>query len=213
MSFGRLFFPMRELLPILERQALLLSSSTELLSSMLETPDQARWKQLYSEIRSNEHKGDAMLTEFREQSARLPLGAGARRELTTISMALEDCLDVVKDAANALPIYKPAKIDSQLLDLSRIILEEARALGDIFPLLSDLRKSASAIVLLADRVKELEHDADEAYEEYIGHIFEQEPDLREMTKYKNLAELYEKATDSEKHVADCVRILLMRYVR
>ena len=128
-------------------------------------------------------------------------------------MALEDCLDVVKDAANALPIYKPAKIDSQLLDLSRIILEEARALGDIFPLLSDLRKSASAIVLLADRVKELEHDADEAYEEYIGHIFEQETDLREMTKYKNLAELYEKATDSEKHVADCVRILLMRYVR
>lgn len=154
-----------------------------------------------------------MLTEFREQSARLPLGAGARRELTTISMALEDCLDVVKDAANALPIYRPAKIDSQLLDLSRIILEEARALGDIFPLLSDLRKSASAIVLLADRVKELEHDADEAYEEYIGHIFSHEPDLREMTKYKNLAELYEKATDSEKHVADCVRILLMRYVR
>ena len=128
-------------------------------------------------------------------------------------MALEDCLDVVKDAANALPIYKPAKIDTQLQELSRIILEEARALSDIFPLLSDMRKSASAIVLLADRVKELEHDADEAYEEYIGHIFAEEADIREMTKYKNLAELYEKATDSEKHVADCVRILLMRYVR
>ena len=33
-----------------------------------------------------------------------------------------------------------------------------------------------------------------------------------MTKYKNLAELYEKATDAGKHVSDCVRILVMRFV-
>lgn len=211
MIFGRLFFPMRELLPILERQALLLSSSTELLSSMLETPDQARWKQLYSEIRSNEHKGDAMLTEFREEQRTLPLRTGVRRELSTIAMALDDALDVLKDAANALNIYNPAKIDQQLQELTRIILEEAYAIKAIFPLLKDIKKNVSAIVLQADRVTELEHDADEAYEAYVGYIFSQEPDLREMTKYKNLAELYEKATDTEKRVSDCIRILLMRY--
>jgi len=32
-----------------------------------------------------------------------------------------------------------------------------------------------------------------------------------MTKYKNLAELFEKATDSEKRVADNVRTLLLKY--
>lgn len=37
MIFGRLFFPMRELLPILERQASLLTSCTEMLNQMLET--------------------------------------------------------------------------------------------------------------------------------------------------------------------------------
>ena len=49
------------------------------------------------------------------------------------------------------------------------------------------------------------------YEGYIGYIFTKEEDLREMTKYKNLAELFEKATDSAKHVADCVRIMLLGY--
>ena len=127
-------------------------------------------------------------------------------------MALDDVLDVVKDASNALNIYQPAKIDPQLQDLSRIILEEGQALRSIFPLLSDIRKNASAIILLADRVTELEHEADEAYESYIGYIFTQEPDLREMTKYKNLAELYEKATDTEKRVSDCIRILMMHYI-
>jgi uncharacterized protein Yka (UPF0111/DUF47 family) len=58
----------------------------------------------------------------------------------------------------------------------------------------------------------MEHAADDAYEEYIGYIFSKEEDLREMTKYKNLAELFEKATDSEKHVADCVRLMVLRFL-
>ena len=49
------------------------------------------------------------------------------------------------------------------------------------------------------------------FEVFNERVFAEEPDMREMTKYKNLAELYEKATDSGKHVADCARILVMRF--
>lgn len=202
---------MRELVPIFESQAGLLEESSRLLCEMQQTLDPANWRKLFYEIRNNEHKGDAMLTEFREAQRALPLRAGVRRELRTIAMALDDALDVLKDASNAINIYNPAKIDPQLQDLARIIVDEASALRQVFPLLRDVKKNASAIQLQADRVTELEHDADEAYEAYVGYIFSEEPDLREMTKYKNLAELYEKATDSEKHVSDCIRILLMRY--
>ena len=203
---------MRELVPIFERQASLLEGSARLLSEMQQTLDPSRWRQSFYDIRNNEHQGDAMLTEFREALRKLPLGTGVRRELSTIAMALDDALDVVKDASNAVNIYNPAKIDPQLQELTRIIVEEARALRQIFPLLTDLKKNASAILLQADRVTELEHDADEAYEAYVGYIFSEEPDIREMTKYKNLAEILEKATDSQKHVADCVRLMVLRYL-
>ena len=189
MAFAKFFHPMRELLPIFERQAALLSESAQLLCNMQQSLDPAHWKQVFSDIRTNEHRGDAMLTEFREQSAGLVLGVGLRRELTTIAMALDDSLDVIKDASNAVNIYNPAKIDPQLQELARLILEEANALKAIFPLLADIRKNAPAIRLQADRVTELEHDADEAYEAYVGYIFSEEPDFREMTKYKNLAEI------------------------
>ena len=211
MNLARFFYPMRELVPIFESQAGLLEESSRLLCEMQQTLDPANWRKLFYEIRNNEHKGDAMLTEFREAQRALPLRAGVRRELRTIAMALDDALDVLKDASNAINIYNPAKIDPQLQDLARIIVDEASALRQVFPLLRDVKKNAAAIQLQADRVTELEHDADEAYEAYVGYIFSEEPDLREMTKYKNLAELYEKATDSEKHVSDCIRILLMRY--
>ena len=208
----RLFHPTRDLIPILERQSALLCKSAELFCEMQNTLDSESWRNSFKEMRNLEHQGDALLTEFREEIARVALGPGVRRELTTISMAMDDCLDVLKDCSNALNIYKPAKIDEQLKELSRIIVDETKALKQLMPLLAEVKKNATAITLQADRVTELEHDADEAYEAYVGYIFSEEPDMREMTKYKNLAELYEKATDSGKHVADCVRILLMRFV-
>ena len=207
----RVFHPMKDLMPLLERQAALLCQSATLLCQMQETLDAGQWKGLYQEIRSLEHQGDALLTEFREQIAHSLIRMGVRRELTAVAMSMDDCLDVVKDASNAMLIYQPAKVDQQLKELTRLILDEARVLQQLLPLLGDIRGNLSAITLQADRVTEQEHDADEAYESYVGFIFAHEENLREMTKYKNLAELYEKATDSEKHVADCVRILLMRF--
>ena len=212
MKFWRLFHPTQDLIPILERQSALLCKSASQFCEMQNSLDPETWKNYFKEMRNLEHQGDALLTEFREQIARVALGPGVRRELTTISMAMDDCLDVLKDCSNALNIYKPAKIDEQLKELTRINLDEIKAIRQLMPLLSDIKKNATAITLQADRVTELEHDADETYENYVGYIFSQEPDMREMTKYKNLAELYEKATDSGKHVADCVRILLMRFV-
>lgn len=208
-----IFHPTKDLIPILERQAALLCQSAKLFCQMQTTLDKESWKNTFKEMRNLEHQGDALLTEFREEIAQcVSLGPGVRRELTTISMSMDDCLDVLKDCSNALTIYKPTKIDEQLKELARIIVDETTALRQVMPLLSDIKKNATAIGLQADRVTELEHDADEAYENYVGYIFSEEPDLREMTKYKNLAELYEKATDSGKHVADCVRILMMRFV-
>lgn len=213
MFLSRLFHPVKDLMPIFERQANVLYMGSQLLGTMLDTLNEAAWKNTYKEIRNLEHRGDALLNEFRLQIGKALLKPGPRRELTTIAMAMDDSLDVVKDSANALLIYKPAKIDPQLKDLAHLISDQALILKNLLPLLDSIRKNAVALSHQADRVTELEHDADETYENYVGHIFSEEPDFREMTKYKNLAELFEKATDSQKHVADSVRILVMRYNR
>jgi uncharacterized protein Yka (UPF0111/DUF47 family) len=211
-SFRHLFHPKRDLAPIFTRQAAFLCQASEALVKMLSSSDSAEWKRLQREIKTCEIQGDAILTEFREQISERIMGALGRTDLTTIAMSMDDCLDVIKDASKAVLIYSPRKIDPQLLDLANLIYQEAVVLRELLPLLWDIKHSASAISLQCDRVAELEHAADDAYEEYIGYIFTEEQDLREMTKYKNLAELFEKATDSEKHVADCVRLMVLRFL-
>ena len=211
-TLRHLFHPRRDLTPVFTRQADFLCRSSETLARMLSTMDTEQWKRYHREIHTLEVQGDALLTEFREMLSERLMGSLGRTELTQVAMSMDDCLDVIKDASKAVLIYHPKKIDSQLLDLAMIIRSEANALRDLLPLLWDIRNKATAISLQCDRVAELEHAADDAYEEYIGYIFSEEEDFREMTKYKNLAELFEKATDSEKHVADCVRLMVLKFL-
>ena len=207
-----LFHPKRDLTPVFTRQADFLCHCSETLVRMLSTMDVDQWKRYHREIHTLEVQGDALLTEFREMLSERLMGSLGRTELTTVAMSMDDCMDVIKDASKAILIYHPQKIDSQLLDLAMIIRAEANALRDLLPLLWDIKHKATEISLQCDRVAEMEHAADDAYEEYIGYIFSEEENLREMTKYKNLAELFEKATDSEKHVADCVRLMVLKFL-
>ena len=207
----RLFSGRRDLIPILSQQGAYLCQTADALVQMLSVTDPQLWRKYEREIKTCEVQGDALLTDFIEQLSGRVIGAISRLDLQVIAMSMDDCLDVIKDAAKAVLIYHPVKIDAQLQELTQLIKSEAEALRTLLPMLWDIRHKHTAVSLQCDRVAELEHAADDVYEEYVGYIFSNEPDLREMTKYKNLAELFEKATDSEKRVADNVRTLLLKY--
>lgn len=203
--------PKGDLVPIFARQSAYLVQSSTALEKMTVSTDPLEWHRYEKEIKSYEVQGDALLTEFQEQILGRLIGTVNRVELQNVAMSMDDFLDVIKDASKAVLIYHPKKIDSTLQDLSQIIKAEAEAVRTLVPMLWDIKHKFSEIQLQCDRITELEHSADELYEEYVGFIFTNEPDLREMTKYKNLAELFEKATDSGKRIADNVRRMLLKY--
>ena len=211
-TLRHLFQGKRDLNPFFARQADILCQASDTLVRMLSNVDPEQWNLRQREIKTFETQGDALLQEFREQLSERLLGSLSRTDLSTIAMSMDDSLDVIKDAAKAVQIYQPRKIDQQLQDLAQLISGEAHALRELVPMLWHIREKGTAIAHQCDRVTEMEHAADDAYEEYIGYIFTQEEDMREMTKYKNLAEILEKATDTQKHVADCVRQMVLRHL-
>lgn len=201
-----------EYVPILIQQADFISKSSSLLATMFSSSDPELWESYEKEIKSCEVQGDALLNEFHEMLSGGLIMQINKLDLQSVSMAMDDCVDVIKDTAKAVLIYKPEHIDSQLEELSQLAKAQSEALREMFPLLIDIRRNLSAISLCCDRVTELEHAADEAYEEYIGFIFGNVDDVRELIKYKNLAEMLENTTDAHKKISDRVRNLLLNYL-
>lgn len=197
---------------ILAQQSDFISKSTALLVRMLDTSDADDWKRIEREIKSCEVQGDALLTEFHEMLSGRWLIKVNKLDLQAVSMAMDDCIDVIKDTAKAILIYHPERIDPQLKELAQIAKSQSGAIGLLVRQLSDIKKNLSAISTSCERVTELEHTADEAYEDYIGFIFRDVSDVRELIKYKNLSEMLENTTDAHKKISDNVRKLLLNYL-
>ena len=202
----------QEFVPILVQQTDFICKATALLSEVFSTTDRDLWARHEREIKSCEVQGDALLSEFHEMLSGSLMLQVNKLDLQSVSMAMDDCLDVIKDTSKALLIYQPEHIDSQLEELAQIAKSQSEALRDMVPLLSDIKKNLTAISLCCERVTELEHAADEDYEDYIGFIFGNVDDVRELIKYKNLAEMLENATDAHKKISDRVRDLLLNYL-
>ena len=201
----------KDYVPILEQQTDFICRTSTLLHEMFMTSDREVWKSKERQIKACEAEGDALLNEIHEQLSGI-MAPVNNMDIQSVAMAMDDCLDVIKDTAKAVLIYGPDKLDSQLEDLAHMANAQSLALHDMIPLLSNIKKNIAALSLGCDRVTELEHAADDAYEDYIGYIFKNVDDAKELIKYKNLAEMLENATDAHKKISDNVRRMLLGYM-
>ena len=199
-------------MPVFAQQATYLQQASGALCEMMETVDVSQWRRLGKEIKACEVQGDALLTELHEQLSEKLVIKLRKIDIQGIALHIDDLLDHINDSAKSIPLYMPDRIDTQIRDLAQYINAQADAIRKMVSYFGDLGKNYVHIVLQCDRITELEHAADDAYEEYIGFIFKNESNAIELMKYKNIAEVFEACTDAAKNVSDCVRKTILRYV-
>ena len=171
--------------PIFSRQAGYIKQASSALAAMMKTVDRAEWRRLEKEIKMCEVQGDAMLTEFYGELYENIITPIGRDHLQTIAMYIDD--------------------------FAQYIESEADALKEIISMFGDIKANFSALSLQCERISELEHAADDSYEEFIGDIFQNEKNPIELMKYKNIAENLETTSDAAKKVSDHVRTILLSY--
>ncbi len=198
--------------PVFACQATFLQQASEALCRMTETVDAPQWRLYEKEIKACEVQGDALLTEFHEQLYESIMTSAMRSDMQTVAMNIDEFLDKINESAKAVLLYMPSRLDAQIRDLAQYINMQSNALRTMMELMDNPRRNYSKIVLQCERITELEHAADDAFAEYIGYIFNNEPNAIEVMKLKNIAESFEAATDAAKDVSDNIRKIVLRYV-
>ena len=133
-------------------------------------------------------------------------------DIQAIAMSMDDMLDQINSSAKAFLLYSPDRVDSQIADLAQYLRTQADALRQMVHYLDDIRNNYAQIQNQCERIAELEHAADDTYEEYIGLIFKNEKDAIQVIKYKNIAEQLEAATDAAKRISDNVRKVILKFL-
>jgi uncharacterized protein Yka (UPF0111/DUF47 family) len=126
-----------------------------------------------------------------------------RDEIHQLTSSLDDILDLIQDAAHTVTLYDIRHITPEAIRLSEIDQQCAERVRTAVGLLTSM-DNGPRILKLCSEIDELESAADREMRRAMSRLFREEPDVRELIKYRAIYELLETVSDRCEDVANII---------
>ncbi|MEO8515022.1 MAG: DUF47 family protein, partial [Ignavibacteria bacterium] len=129
-----------------------------------------------------------------------------REDIFALVNSLDDIIDTIDTIASRLNMYKlktPLQFGAQLTD---ILLIQTDTLNDVIKNLQKPQQTTDKIV----HVKTLETEGDIVFKDALLNLFENEKDIVELIKKKEILEIIERAVDKCQNAATVVEGILIK---
>ena len=147
-----------------------------------------------------EGRGDEIKNETISQLHKSFITPLDREEIHQLCTGFDGILDLIQDIAHTISVYDVRHITDDAIRLSELIVGCTEYLKQMVFLLRSM-DNAREILDLHNKVDALEYEADQIMRKAISHLFRDEPDVRELIKFKAVYELLELVTDRCEEVA------------
>jgi predicted phosphate transport protein (TIGR00153 family) len=161
-------------------------------------------------IKDLEHAGDEITHQILENLAKTFITPLDREDIQRITKCLDDITDLMDSAANRMMIYKTRKATEESRAFGRLLVTSTAVLVEVFERLRNIKKP-EAIVKLLVQVHTHENEGDRLMQQSLADLFENEPDAKEILKWKDIYQILEKATDRCEDVADVLNTILVKH--
>lgn len=131
-----------------------------------------------------------------------------RDDIYLLISRLDDIINSIDKVANRLVLYKIKTASPDLLSLTTTLLNAVIEVEKSVKGLQNL-KQIETIQKSCEEIDGLEHEANVQLRSAIGRLFDEEPDAREIIKWKELYETLEKGTNCCAEVAEVVEGILL----
>jgi uncharacterized protein Yka (UPF0111/DUF47 family) len=132
-----------------------------------------------------------------------------RNDMYALVTALNTVSDSIDAASRRISLYSIDKITPPILQLCRIIMEAGEELVKCVNALSNI-SDPDTISALCNRIKQLEHQADNIYDEAFAQLNAEETDTFQLIKYSEILGALERTTDKCEHVTYVIESILIK---
>ena len=210
-KFLKIFVPKdHSFFPLFESDAENLVKAAEQLVLLMKTTNLEEWEKIYKEIKDIEHIGDEITNNTYQQLNKSFITPFDREDIHELTAHIDDVVDSINGIARRICLYKPKKLIPVYIELSELILEGAKHIESAIHALKDAGNNRKIIMEACDRVKEIEHNADDAYFSGVTDLFENENDSKELLKKNKILEILERCVDEEEDVTDTLKAILIK---
>lgn len=131
-----------------------------------------------------------------------------REDIHTLISHMDDCLDLMQDAAESVSLYDIKSVTPEAKQLAEICLACADRVKSAVALISKM-DNADTILKLCEEIDRLESDADRVMRSAISRLFRTERDAIHLIKMKAIYELLETITDRCEDVANVIQGIVL----
>ena len=163
-----------------------------------------------SEITELEHEGDSITHQIAALMHRTFVTPFDREDIAMLSHTMDDIIDFIHAAADALLIYKIDAPTKRSKELAEVIVKAAMEVERAVPLLrhrSELKKIPEHCVEL----NRLENAADKIFRSALGELFDDDKDTADIIKWREIYEHMESATDRCEDVANVLEGVALKH--
>ena len=210
-SFLKFFVPKdHSFFPLFESDAHNLVKAANLLNELMATENSAEHDRIHKEIVDVEHIGDEITNKTYEQLNKSFITPFDREDIHELTAHIDDVVDSINGISRRICLYRPKKLPAVYGQLASLIVEAAVEIENAVHCLKDPVSNKEKISRACDKVKEIEHRADELYFEGAYQLFEKEEDPKELLKKNKILEILERCVDEEEDVTDTLKAILIK---
>lgn len=196
-------------MPLFEQSSQLLIELAELLNTISVSSKSER-DELFKKVSELEIK-----IEDISQNMRLELGKNFitpfdREDIYSLIKSIENVSDYIHGAAELINIYHVEKISKSMRKLTQVNLDATVNIGIAIKELKTMRNH-NAISEACKKINKLERKSDEIYNKSVEDVFENESDVKNIIKYKEVLQALENATDMCKRVANVLEQISVKH--
>jgi predicted phosphate transport protein (TIGR00153 family) len=162
-----------------------------------------------SRLKEIEHEADIITHRTYEKMHTTFLTPLDREDIHSLINKMDSILDMTEAAAARLVLYKVKETAPALIEQARVLSESIGKVKTIIHALRDM-KHAELIIQTCVEIHTLENAGDVILRSIMAHLFENEQDVRELIKWKEIHERIEEAIDVCEDVSNIVEGIVLK---
>jgi predicted phosphate transport protein (TIGR00153 family) len=169
----------------------------------------ARRTAIVDQIKRLEHQADQVTHEVVTRLDRVFITPLDREDIHLLASRLDDVIDLIDGTARRLQMFRAGQAPEGAVLIADVI---GRAVAQLQVAVRSLEKNKAGTVLEACvQVKRLEEEGDSLYHEWLGRLFEGDPDPLNVIKWKEIYDNLEKTLDDIEDAANVLESISIKH--
>jgi len=183
----------------------ILSQITDQLEILLKNPSEEN----FNKIIDLEHKADKIVYEYRHKLNEVFITPLDREDLHQIMVKLDDIIDFVKSSAEKYYLYRPNNNPEFIWDMVEIL---KLSVSEISKLINLLKKPNEKIIKTVNDICDLEKRADIVNRKALASLFNNEKNILEVIKLKEILSQLEETIDRMQLLAITIENSVFKHI-